>query len=149
MQSKHTKILAVMLLLAWGCASAADVYKWVDENGRVHYGDQPGNASAREITLPATQPMDEAVRARGQKQKKLLQVFEEERQEKHEQEARAKAEQQKREQECALAKVRLKNYESAGEPAANNKNSKERTLAKLEYKQVLEDAKQAVEHWCR
>lgn len=101
------KMLAVMLLLAWGCASAADAYKWVDEDGRVHYGDQPGNASAREITLPATQPMDEAVRARGQKQQKLLQVFEEERREKAEQTAKAKAEQQKREEACGLARIRL------------------------------------------
>jgi predicted secreted Zn-dependent protease len=29
------------LLLAWTAGAAAQVYKWVDENGRVHYGERP------------------------------------------------------------------------------------------------------------
>ncbi len=29
----------------------AGVYKWVDENGRVHYGEQPGNTGAEKITI--------------------------------------------------------------------------------------------------
>ena len=142
------KILVMMLLLSCAAAaSAAGVYKWLDENCKVHYGDQPGNSSAREVILPATPAPDENQRAHEQKQKKLLQVFEQERQEKSEQEA--KAEQQKREQECTLAKARLKNYEQAGELTTKDKDGKERTLSKSEYKQALDDAKQAVEHWCR
>ncbi|MDO9372281.1 MAG: DUF4124 domain-containing protein [Gammaproteobacteria bacterium] len=143
------KILVMVLLLGCAAASAAGVYKWVDENGKVHYGDHPGNSSAREVILPATPAPDENQRAHEQKQKKLLQVFEEERQEKREQEAKAKAEQQKREHECTSAKARLKNYEYAGELTTKDKDGKERTLSKAEYKQALADAKQAVEHWCR
>lgn len=143
------KMVVMVLLLGCGVASAAGVYKWVDENGKVHYGDQPGNSSVREIILPAAPAPDENQRAHEQKQKKLLQVFEEERQEKREQEAKAKAETQKREQECTLAKARLKNYEQAGELTTKDKDGRERTLSKPEYRQALEDAKQAVEHWCR
>ena len=29
----------------------AGVYKWTDENGQVHYGEQPGNASAEPVTI--------------------------------------------------------------------------------------------------
>ena len=29
----------------------ADVYKWVDENGQVHYGEKPGNTAAEEVTI--------------------------------------------------------------------------------------------------
>jgi len=29
----------------------AGVYKWVDESGQVHYGDQPGNSSAQEVGI--------------------------------------------------------------------------------------------------
>ena len=144
------KIL-VMVLLS-GCVatvSAAGVYKWVDENGRVHYGDKPGNSSAREIILPAAPAPDENQRAHEQKQKKLLQVFEQERQEKREQEAKIKVETQKRDQECILAKARLKNYEQAGALTAKDKDGKERPLSKAEYKEAVADAKKAVEHWCR
>lgn len=142
------KKIAVMMLVC-GIASAAGIYKWVDENGKVHYGDQPGDSSAREIILPAAPAPDENQRAHEEKQKKLLQVFEEERQLKREQEATAKLEQQKREQECTLARARLKNYEHAGELTTQDKDGKQRTLSKAEYKQVVEDAKKAVEYWCR
>jgi len=29
----------------------AGVYKWVDESGQVHYGDQPGNSNAQEVGI--------------------------------------------------------------------------------------------------
>ena len=29
----------------------AGVYKWVDENGQVHYGEQPGNTGAEKVTI--------------------------------------------------------------------------------------------------
>lgn len=143
------KIVVMLLLLGCAVASAAGVYKWVDENGKVHYGDQPGHSSAREIILPVAPAPDENQRAHEQKQKKLLQVFEEERQEKREQEAKAKVEAQKREQECTSAKARLKSYEQAGELTTKDTHDKVPTLSKSEYKQAVEDAKQAVEHWCR
>ena len=31
---------------------AANIYKWVDANGRMHYADHPNNAQARPINLP-------------------------------------------------------------------------------------------------
>jgi hypothetical protein len=33
--------LAVFAMLACVAASAAEVYRWVDKDGRVHYGDRP------------------------------------------------------------------------------------------------------------
>jgi len=29
----------------------AGVYKWVDEDGQVHYGEKPGNTAAEEVTI--------------------------------------------------------------------------------------------------
>ena len=29
----------------------ADVYKWIDDNGQVHYGEKPGNTGAEKITI--------------------------------------------------------------------------------------------------
>ena len=37
----------------------AGVYKWVDENGQVHYGEHPGNTGAEKVTIrknETTQP---------------------------------------------------------------------------------------------
>ncbi len=30
---------------------SASVYKWVDENGQVHYGERPGNTEAEKVTI--------------------------------------------------------------------------------------------------
>ena len=33
--------VALSLLLGVGLATAGDIYRWTDADGRVHYGDQP------------------------------------------------------------------------------------------------------------
>jgi hypothetical protein len=43
-------ITASICLLAHS-TSFAGVYKWVDENGQVHYGEKPGNTGAEEVTI--------------------------------------------------------------------------------------------------
>ena len=32
-------------------AASAKVYKWVDENGQVHYGEKPGNTQAEQVQI--------------------------------------------------------------------------------------------------
>jgi len=56
-------LLALMLLGGIASAQATTVYRWVDERGRVHYGDQRGHgASSIEVTpgsgvvKPAAEP---------------------------------------------------------------------------------------------
>jgi hypothetical protein len=46
------RLLACFLMLAVAALSApaaAEVYKWVDEKGRVHYGDRPPTVQAPEV----------------------------------------------------------------------------------------------------
>lgn len=44
-------IISVLLCLSFQSPSYAGVYKWVDENGQVHYGEQPGNTDAEKVTI--------------------------------------------------------------------------------------------------
>lgn len=142
------KVTLLILMLVCGAAGAAGVYTWTDEQGKVHYGDRPGNAAAREITLPAAPAPDEGQRERLQKQQKLLEVFEAEREERREQASKRIIAQQQREQECKAARVRLKQYEQAGGFKTLEADGTERQLSKPEYRQVLDDARKAVVHWC-
>ena len=55
-QIMHNKRLVTGVFLASFCLFIqsplyAGVYKWVDENGQVHYGEQPGNTGAEKITI--------------------------------------------------------------------------------------------------
>lgn len=47
----------VAVLCVSAAASAADIYKWTDAQGRVHYGNQPqtDTASKVEVNAPASQ----------------------------------------------------------------------------------------------
>jgi hypothetical protein len=51
----HTKLLFTLMCLACTVASAATVYKWVDEDGVTHFSDQPHeNAQKVELKAPQT-----------------------------------------------------------------------------------------------
>lgn len=43
----RTSLVLLSLLLAGGVAPAAELYRWVDENGKVHYSDTPPPPQAR------------------------------------------------------------------------------------------------------
>jgi hypothetical protein len=112
-----SKFLRIFLILL--CQSSyAEVYKWVDENGQTRFSDKPPIQNKFEtLNMPSSAPpnttpaLSESERL--EKQKKLLQVFDEER------EAKAKSRQQfaiqKQEitQKCTNARNRLE-YISTG-----------------------------------
>lgn len=58
MPYRLSRILVVLALVALTPGGLADVYKTVDENGRITYSDQPVNESSQKMDLPDinTQP---------------------------------------------------------------------------------------------
>lgn len=64
--------LVVFLLLLISGVTLAAVYKWVDESGRVHYGDSPPEGSGAEpIAVPEEPSQKEVERARQRMQQKM------------------------------------------------------------------------------
>jgi len=64
-------LAALLLLLVVGVTVAA-VYKWVDESGRVHYGDSPPPESdAQSVAVPEGPSREEVERARQQMREKI------------------------------------------------------------------------------
>jgi glutaredoxin len=61
---KKTLFLAG-LLLAMGAAQAGEVYRWVDKNGNVHYGDVPVDEDAEKVKITAPPPADAASAVEG------------------------------------------------------------------------------------
>lgn len=60
-----TSSLACSLLVLAGLASAqAEVYRWTDANGVVHYGDRPQDGHSRPVELPPLQVIPGAPAAR-------------------------------------------------------------------------------------
>ena len=56
-------LLVVIGCLAPALLTAADVYRYVDKNGVVHYTDKPPNKTAKPVALPPLQVIDPADQA--------------------------------------------------------------------------------------
>jgi hypothetical protein len=60
---KHALIAASMMILAYGATVQADgVYKWIDAQGRIHYGDRPQSNTAQPLNIRPAPPVDEGLR---------------------------------------------------------------------------------------
>jgi hypothetical protein len=107
-------VTALALTLASAFAMA-DVYKWVDPQGTVHYGDRPpaAGADSSTLTLPPAPSNDPDHRQRILKQRRLLEAFDAERAEQDQAAAEAAATRREQEHRCERAALELAKYESA------------------------------------
>lgn len=145
------------LAVVFTSANAATVYKWVDEDGHVHYGSKPKNDDAQEIeiensnsdseNLPAaSSPLNAEERA--DKQKRFINAMEEEN------ESLAEAKRKKEEQEemklsrCNASRDQLKRAEGAGALYDLDEKGDRVLLNKKQYEQAMEQARARVEKWC-
>lgn len=51
MTNKNILWASALFLLLMQASVHAEVYKWVDENGQVHYGERPGNTASERVTI--------------------------------------------------------------------------------------------------
>jgi len=99
--------------------SDAGVYKWIDDNGKVHYGDNPvasqPNVEVR-IDDAATMPSfggDDDQMSREEKRERLLQSMAEDRLEKQEQREKQKASKQQSKAKCNRYRDQMRHVERA------------------------------------
>jgi len=116
-----------VLLLALAAPAYAQLYKWVDADGKVHYSDQPPPATARkeqklnirttppesaapsaEGEVPAAKPAAGPTTAEREMEYRKRKVEEEQKQQK------AEAEQKHMQENCLNAQRRARNYQEDG-----------------------------------
>lgn len=105
----------LLLAVLWPLPALAEVYRWVDEDGRVHFTDRPPAGEGE--TVDIAPPPSEAAPARpasAPDRDRLLRMYERQRQERK----AAKAEQAEREREiareCARLEQTLRRYLAGG-----------------------------------
>ena len=74
---------AILLFFCSVYATHAEVFKWVDENGKVIYGDRPSVEDAEKIEIKEAPVQDPILQKRAKTRDKLLNAYQEERDEKH------------------------------------------------------------------
>ncbi len=145
--------VAAALLCVSALAAPAGVYRWVDPEGRVHFGDRPPldrDAQALDVPArpePATAPAASDAE-RLESQQRLLRAFEEERREREERRAKVEREAAEREYRCAQARDQLRSFREAGYLYDVDKDGNRIVLNEQDRTRAIKDAREAVARWC-
>jgi hypothetical protein len=145
------KALVTALLLGLAApAPAAGVYKWVDEQGRVHYGDRPrsvDNASA--IGIEAPPPVDAGASERARRRDKLLDAIAQERAEREAREHRLASERREHAQICQRARQQLARYERSNLLYRKDKDGERQYFSDAERASHINTLREATARACR
>lgn len=148
MQAKF--VLAICGLLIGGYASA-DIYRWVDANGVVHYSDTPVDGAERiAIDSNATNPELVAARAAEAQGQREAAAARRDEQAAADQERQAKEEQieAQREASCRKARAALENYNTNRRFYRPLDNGERDWLSEEEVAEAKEAAQESAEKYC-
>ncbi|HED36583.1 MAG TPA: DUF4124 domain-containing protein [Gammaproteobacteria bacterium] len=107
------KTFFTLILLLVSFSAFAEIYKWVDEQGKTHYGDKPAeNAQQMDVDIEAKGHINTGQR-REDKRKKLIDAYAEDRAREAEEKKKKKEKRAKNQHKCTVAKDRLGRYERA------------------------------------
>ncbi len=147
-------VLTLWLGIATG-ALADKVYKWVDQDGNVHFGDQPSSDTAQELEIrskasppaaaPSRVPGPSAPNTNGLS---ISDVMEEERLRRKKARAREKQVREERMRNCLLARDRLRSYEESNLLYDIDSSGKRRILSDAERNAAEREARAEIEHFC-
>lgn len=147
---KDWRFAIVLALVGMSGSGYAEIYKWVDEQGRVHYGDKP-HAQAESIHVegqgePAKAAPDDT--ARREHQQRVLKSMQMERERKQALRRQVRAAAEEAEQRCAEARQRLADINGAGFLYRKNARGERVILSDEERAQAAAQAEAAVKHDC-
>jgi hypothetical protein len=144
------------MLLATSMPALAQLYKWVDANGQVHYSDKPPPASAKpEKTLnirnvpsaPAPPSEGGTVTAKSAAERDL--EFRKRKVEQEEEQKKAAAEAETERQNCARAQEKLRLYQEAGRVYRIDEQGERQYLSDEGREQGLAEAREEVDKHCK
>jgi len=146
-----TMVLLSLLVVAHGSASA-QVYRWVDENGRVHYSDKPVGDKATTVDIktgPTPAPVNRKGLDRKARTEKYLRARKHERDEIDRQQKEKKRLKAERKRKCAAAKKEYKRQVTALALYYKNKDGTRTYLEDEERQKAEAAAKADIKKWCK
>ena len=110
---------SLIFLLMLPLVPQAAVYKWIDDEGNVHYGDKPTAAEPsvemevdEVVTIPSFGDRNDSM-SRDERRERLLRAMEEDRLEKKQQREQKQALKQRNRQKCNHYRDRMRHYQRA------------------------------------
>jgi hypothetical protein len=148
MRNVFCRCLFFTLLLCGQAAVHAEVYRWVDEHGQMHFGDQAREADTHAIKPHSRPPTQGDQQQRMQKTRKLLNAYQIERQQLREQKAEQKAQAETRKRDCIQARDNLRKYTDYGNIYQLDDDGKREYLSDKQRAALLQRSRDAVARLC-
>lgn len=141
-----------LLLVLWaGTALAGGVYKWVDANGGVHFGERPPpGAQSQEMPMQVAPiaPSNDDEAARDEKRQKLLNAFDQDQAQQQAQAQQQKQQEAVRARNCAIARDRLRGLTDSNRIYTLNADGTRHYYNDSQRSAAIQSARSAVDQWC-
>jgi hypothetical protein len=146
---KLFSLLLVSLLIS--LPLSAGIYQWRDEQGQMHYGDRPPDTTAEPLQLrstPAPAQPSPSEDSRRRTQKRLLEIYREERRQKQAEAERQRQQQAERQENCRRTRQRYARFERAGGIYQKDDQGGRNYLDQAAREQYMQDLRADVRRWC-
>ena len=144
------KQLLIILVLLFPLMSAAQIYRWVDENGKIHFSDRPQSGQQNEAVEVDTRRNSYGGGDVLERQRGLLDGYKKEERNEARQaqkEAQREAQEQRLKRGCLAARDRLKRYQSGALYYLNDQGERV-YYSEAERAQRIAQYQQQVEQHC-
>lgn len=146
------RILILGLSLAFAAGASAQLYRWVDKDGRVRYTDTPppGGVQSRAIRAPAAAPAPDASKGplTPAQQEQAFRKRQLEAQKAAEKSALARKDAEAKQENCARAREYLRTLESGQRVTRTNAQGEREFIDDATRARETQAARQAVQDWC-
>ena len=110
--------VSILLTLTLSCIGHAEVFKWTDAQGNIHFGDQPpANRKSESLNIKSTPASSVDTPAPGtplEREKKILKVMDDERAAKAENQKKTDQKRMAQQMECARLKDMKRQFDQGG-----------------------------------
>lgn len=142
-------IIIISALLLNSATVYAEIYKWVDDQGKVHYGDKPINNSTEMDVNISKQGHIKIKNSREQKRQKLLESYADDQEREDKKKEKLKKKKKKHERNCVLSIDKLRQYERASSLYNLDKDGKRVTVSKEERISRTNNLRKKIKKYCK
>ena len=149
------KILLITMLLFFSAWVNAGIYKWTDENGKVHYGDKPTTSSERlNISLEksnnaTTNNANTGDETREERRQRISDSMTEDRLARDKKKSEDKQKKADKKRQCNQSKDSLRNYKKANRLYDLNKEGGRDMLSDASRKKAISNLEKEIRRNCR
>jgi len=143
------KIIIISLLYLYTSSVCAEIYKWVDAQGRVHYGDKQTNSST-EMQINASKKSNVKVsESREASRQRLLDAYKSDNERESKEKEKAKKKKKDLQRRCSYSKDTLKGYERARYLYDLDKDGKRIIMSSEERAKTTSRLKSNIKKYCK